>query len=75
MLFRNIFTNLNTAMRSSHSNSGSFRTDIAGLRGIAVLMVTLCHFEIPGFGGGLHRSRHFLRTVGLFDHWAACQGI
>lgn len=31
--------------------SNEFRTDIAGLRGIAVLMVTFCHFEIPGFGG------------------------
>lgn len=29
-----------------------FRYDIAGLRAIAVLMVTLCHFEIPGFSGG-----------------------
>jgi peptidoglycan/LPS O-acetylase OafA/YrhL len=29
-----------------------FRYDIAGLRAIAVLMVTLCHFGIPGFSGG-----------------------
>ena len=29
-----------------------FRYDIAGLRAIAVLMVTLCHFGIPGFTGG-----------------------
>ncbi len=29
-----------------------FRYDIAGLRAIAVLMVVLCHFEIPGFSGG-----------------------
>jgi len=30
----------------------AFRTDIAGIRGIAVMLVVLCHFEIPGFGGG-----------------------
>lgn len=55
--------------------SNEFRTDIAGLRGIAVLMVTLCHFEIPGFGGGLHRSRHLLCPVGLLDHRVAGQGV
>jgi len=36
--------------KSSHGSA--FRTDIAGIRGIAVMIVTLCHFEIPGFGGG-----------------------
>lgn len=30
----------------------TFRKDIAGLRGLAVLFVILCHFQIPGFGGG-----------------------
>jgi peptidoglycan/LPS O-acetylase OafA/YrhL len=29
-----------------------FRTDIAGIRGIAVMLVTLCHFGVPGFSGG-----------------------
>ena len=29
-----------------------FRSDIAGLRGAAVMVVTLCHFGIPGFSGG-----------------------
>jgi len=37
---------------SSQTKNPSFRTDIAGLRGAAVLMVTLCHFGIPGFSGG-----------------------
>ncbi len=32
--------------------SANFRSDIAGIRGAAVLMVTLCHFGIPGFSGG-----------------------
>jgi len=30
----------------------TFRKDIAGLRGLAVVFVILCHFQIPGFGGG-----------------------
>jgi peptidoglycan/LPS O-acetylase OafA/YrhL len=41
--FKNFF-------KSSHGSS--FRTDIAGIRGIAVMLVALAHFEIPGFGGG-----------------------
>lgn len=35
----------------SEEKSG-FRTDIAGLRAVAVLLVLLCHFKIPGFDGG-----------------------
>ena len=34
------------------TKSAAFRDDIAGIRGIAVLMVVLCHFKIPGFTGG-----------------------
>ena len=36
----------------STERSTNFRSDIAGIRGLAVLMVTLCHFGIPGFSGG-----------------------
>lgn len=32
--------------------SGSFRSDINGLRAWAVLAVVLFHFGIPGFSGG-----------------------
>lgn len=35
-----------------HEKSKDFRTDIAGLRGIAVMLVVLCHFKVPGFSGG-----------------------
>ena len=40
-----------TALKTRPLRPG-FRYDIAGLRAIAVLMVVLCHFEIPGFSGG-----------------------
>ena len=34
------------------ANAGSFRPDIEGLRGFAVLIVVLFHARIPGFSGG-----------------------
>ena len=44
-------TDLLTKLKTRSARPG-FRYDIAGLRAIAVLMVVLCHFEIPGFAGG-----------------------
>jgi peptidoglycan/LPS O-acetylase OafA/YrhL len=41
-----------TAARSAPSHHGSFRPDIEGLRGIAILMVVLYHIGLPGVGGG-----------------------
>ena len=40
------------ARDTASEQKSSFRADIAGLRGLAVILVLLCHFEIPGFGGG-----------------------
>jgi len=44
-------------MRTSSSESPTgaqarFRTDIEGLRGVAILMVVLAHAGVPGFAGG-----------------------
>lgn len=41
-----------TAKGETSAQKSSFRADIAGLRGVAVLLVMLCHFQVPGFGGG-----------------------
>ncbi len=32
--------------------AGAFRSDIEGLRALAILLVVLFHAEVPGFGGG-----------------------
>ena len=37
----------------SHSSRGTeFRTNINGLRAVAVVAVLLYHYAVPGFGGG-----------------------
>jgi peptidoglycan/LPS O-acetylase OafA/YrhL len=47
---RSIKEFVRSVFKSSHG--AAFRTDIAGIRGIAVMLVVFCHFEVPGFGGG-----------------------
>ncbi len=37
---------------NQHTQQSGFRTDIEGLRGIAVLIVVAFHCGMPGFGGG-----------------------
>ena len=39
-------------MTSSANSRSSFRPDIEGLRGLAVLLVVLFHSRVPGFDGG-----------------------
>ena len=39
-------------MQANSASPSKFRTDINGLRALAVVVVILYHFGIPGFGGG-----------------------
>ncbi len=39
-------------MNVARRDGGDFRPDINGLRAVAVAIVVLCHFAVPGFQGG-----------------------
>ena len=39
-------------MAQGRTNEGRFRPDLEGLRGIAILLVLLCHIRIPGAEAG-----------------------
>lgn len=43
---------MSSAMKGSRSAEHSFRPDIEGMRGVAVLLVVLFHCRVPGFQGG-----------------------
>ena len=57
-------------MSSSHnivpvsSRSSSFRADIQGLRGIAIILVVALHMDLPGFNGGFIGVDMFLVISG-----------
>ncbi|MBU6347113.1 MAG: acyltransferase [Actinomycetales bacterium] len=54
-----------TEVKSVSSKESSFRQDLVGLRGVAVLMVLLHHFEIPGFVGAFYGPDIFFVLSGF----------
>ena len=48
----NDITTPNASAKSSDCRPSAFRTDIEGLRGVAILLVVLFHCDMPGFLGG-----------------------
>lgn len=60
---KGVLVRIFTAMKSEKSQN--FRTDIVGLRGVAVLAVLLHHFEIPGFVGAFYGPDIFFVLSGF----------
>lgn len=56
------------------ANPKEFRTDIEGLRAVAILPILLCHLNVPGFAGGFigvdifYVISGYLITLSLFGH-------
>ena len=54
----------------------SYRADIEGLRALAVILVILYHYQVPGISGGwLYRCRCVLCDLRFRDHTAAGTGF